>query len=88
MDKIIYELNQKILRWQNFYNCSIQFSKTCSQLVRKSKLNDDLFWLIWRWIKKRHINRDSRWLYNRYWKQSTSRRWIFFANQHTLIFYI
>ena len=88
MDKIIYELNQKILRWQKFYNCSIQFSKTCSQFDRKFKLNDDLFWLIWRWIKKRHRNRGSKWLYTRYWKKSTSRRWIFSANQHTLIFYI
>ena len=88
IDKIIYELNQKIFCWQKFYNCSIQFSKTCSQIDQKSKLNDDLFWLIWRWIKKRHINRGSKWLYNRYWKKSTSRRWIFFANQQTLIFYI
>lgn len=88
IDKIIYELNQKILRWQKFYNCSIQFSKTCSPLDRKFKLNDDLFWLIWRWIKKRHRNRGSQWLYTRYWKKSTSRRWIFSANQHTLIFYI
>lgn len=88
MDKIIYELNQKILRWQKFYNCSMQFSKTCSQFDRKFKLNDDLFWLIWRWIKKRHRNRGSKWLYTRYWKKSTSRRWIFSANQHTLIFYI
>ena len=88
MDKIIYELNQKILRWQKFYNCSSQFSKTCSQFDRKFKLNDDLFWLIWRWIKKRHRNRGSKWLYTRYWKKSTSRRWIFSANQHTLIFYI
>lgn len=88
MDKIIYELNQKILRWQKCYNCSIQFSKTCSQQDRKSKLNDDLFWFIWRWIKKRHRNRGSRWLYTRYWKKSTSRRWIFSAHQHTLIFYI
>lgn len=88
IDKIIYELNQKILRWQKFYNCSIQFSKACSQFDRKFKLNDDLFWLIWRWIKKRHRNRSSKWLYTRYWKKSTSRRWIFSANQHTLIFYI
>ena len=88
IDKIIYELNQKILCWQKFYNCSIQFSKTCSQIDQKSKLNDDLFWLIWRWIKKRHINRSSKWLYNRYWKKSISRRWIFSSNQHTLIFYI
>ena len=88
IDKIIYELNQKILCWQKFYNCSMQFSKTCSQIDQKSKLNDDLFWLIWHWIKKRHINRSSKWLYNRYWKKSTSRRWIFSSNQHTLIFYI
>lgn len=88
MDKIIYELNQKILRWKKFYNCSIQVSKTCSQFNQKSKLNDDLFWLIWRWMKKRHINRSSKWLYTRYWKKSTSRKWIFFANQHNLIFYI
>ena len=81
MDNIIFELNKKIFYWNKFYNCSIQFSKVSSQM------NDYLFWLIWYWLKKRHQNKASKWLYARYWKKSTYRQWIFSDSDHTLIFY-
>ena len=81
VDHVISELNKKILYWQKFYNCSIKLSETCSQM------NDYLFWLIWYWLKKRHRTRGAKWLYNRYWKRSSSRKWVFSDQNHTLIFY-
>ena len=82
IDHVISELNQKILYWQKFYNCSIKFSNG-----KAARMNDYLFWLIWYWLKKRHRTRSSKWLYNRYWKKSTYRKWMFSDNNYTLIFY-
>ena len=82
IDHVISEFNQKILYWQKFYNCSIKLSKD-----KAARMNDYLFWLIWYWLKKRHRTRSSKWLYNRYWKKSTYRKWRFSDNNYTLIFY-
>ena len=82
IDHVIYQLNQKILYWQKFYNCSIKLSKG-----QAARMNAYLFWLIWYWLKKRHRTRSSKWLYNRYWKKSISRKWRFSDNHYTLIFY-
>lgn len=81
IDITIYELNKKILYWQKFYNFSIESSNFWS------KMNNFLFWQIWFWIKKRYCNKTAQWLYNRYWKKSTSNKWIFSVNNETLIFY-
>ena len=82
IDKIVYGLNRKILNWQKFYNCSRNDSKTLS------KMNNYVFWRIWYWIKKRHLNKSSKWLYTHYWKKSESKKWTFSINNETLIFYI
>ena len=82
IDGIISELNKKIFYWQKFYNGSIKLSNG-----EAARMNDYLFWLIWYWLKKRHRNRGSMWVYNRYWKKSIYRRWTFSDNNHTLISY-
>lgn len=82
IDVIISELNKKIFYWQKFYNGSIKSSKG-----EAARMNDYLFWLIWYWLKKRHRNRGSKWLYNRYWKKSIYRKWQFTDHNQTLIFY-
>nr|AYC64098.1 hypothetical protein [Johnson-sea-linkia profunda] len=84
IDQIIFELNRKILYWQKFYNCSMKFSQTCSLM------NNFLFCQIWLWIKKRHRNKSSKWLYNRYWKSSTSlsstnHQWVFSVNNQKIL---
>lgn len=48
--------------------------------------NNYLFWKIWRWLKKRHRNKSSKWLYNRYWQKSTLNKWIFFMGSQGLPF--
>ena len=82
IDGIISELNKKIFYWQKFYNGSLQLSNG-----EAARMNDYLFWRIWYWLKKRHRNRGSMWLYNRYWKKSIYRKWIFSDNNYTLISY-
>lgn len=49
-------------------------------------VRDYLFWKIWYWIKKRHSQKNSKWLYDQYWSQSTSHQWIFSTSTETLRF--
>ena len=53
---------------------------------RKIYRNDYFFWQIWYWMKKRHKKRDIKWLYNYYWKKSTSKKWIFLVNEKIFVF--
>nr|QKS32273.1 hypothetical protein [Caulerpa lentillifera] len=75
VDKIILELNKKISIWRNFYN-----EPNLSKIM-----NDYFFWRIWYWLKKRHKNKGSKWLYEKYWNKSTSRKWILSSNHESLI---
>lgn len=76
VDKIIYELNKKIISWQKFYGYK-----------NNLKMNNFLFWRIWYWTKKRHKNKSAKWLYKYYWKKSKAKSWIFSMNNETLILY-
>nr|YP_009306401.1 hypothetical protein [Caulerpa cliftonii]AOP19305.1 hypothetical protein [Caulerpa cliftonii] len=73
IDQILLELNQKISIWRHFYNSS-------------KIMNDYFFWRIWFWLKKRHKNKGSKWLYKKYWNKSTSQKWIFSWNDQYLQF--
>nr|ACM51439.1 RT/G2 intron protein [Caulerpa filiformis] len=75
LDQIIFELNKKIHHWRNFYN-----EPNLSKIM-----NDYFFWRIWFWLKKRHKKKGSKWLYEKYWNQSTSRKWILSSNNEYLI---
>lgn len=79
VDEILYGLNRKIICWQKFYSCSMKLTYL--------QMNDFLFFQIWHWIRKRHRNKGSKWLYTRYWRKSTPKKWIFSANDETLVFY-
>ena len=76
LDQIIFELNKQIYSWSYFYNIS-PFSNF---------MNKYFFWRIWYWLKKRHRNKGSKWLYKKYWNKSTSQKWIFKSNNQYLIF--
>lgn len=76
LDQIILELNKQIHNWSYFYNISL-YSKF---------MNKYFFWRIWYWLKKRHQNKGSKWLYKKYWNKSTSQKWIFKSNNQYLIF--
>ena len=79
VDEILYGLNRKIICWQKFYSCSMKLTYL--------QMNDFLFFQIWHWIRKRHRKQSSKWLYTRYWRKSTPKKWIFSANDETLVFY-
>ena len=78
MDKVIIELNKKIINWQQYYAYTPELYKVWSEM------NYYLFWRVWRWCKKRHKNKGSKWIYNRYWKIKENKKWIFHTNNQYL----
>ena len=78
IDKAITKLNKKIFDWQSYYAYASNLPKTWSEM------NYYLFWRIWRWCKKRHKNKGSKWLYRRYWACQKDRKWVFHANNQYL----
>lgn len=78
IDKVINQLNKKIINWQSYYAYTPTLSKIWSEM------NYYLFWRIWRWCKKRHKNKGSKWLYQKYWRCSRNKKWIFHYNNQYL----
>ena len=74
IDSIITSLNKKIANWQAYYAYSPSIYKVWSEM------NYYLFWRIWRWCKKRHKNKGSKWLYSRYWSYKKGQKWVFNFN--------
>lgn len=78
IDKAIIKLNKKIVNWQYYYSYTPNLYKTWFEM------NYYLFWQVWRWCKKRHKNKGTKWLYNRYWSYNEKKKWIFHANRQYL----
>nr|YP_009130540.1 RT/G2 intron protein [Tydemania expeditionis]CEO91070.1 RT/G2 intron protein [Tydemania expeditionis] len=78
IDKIIYGLKRKINYWQR-----LSMGGTTKNNL---KTHEYLFWQLWLWIKKRHKNKNSKWLYNKYWKKSTLSQWVLCCNNEILVF--
>ena len=78
IDKVIITLNKKITNWQYYYSYTPNLYKIWSEM------NYYLFWQVWRWCKKRHKNKGTKWLYNRYWAYNEKKKWVFHANKQYL----
>ena len=78
MEEVIYRLNKKIINWQQYYS----YASNVYNIWRE--MNYYLFWRIWRWCKKRHKNKGSKWLYHRYWMSNENKKWLFHVNDQYL----
>nr|YP_009519374.1 hypothetical protein [Pseudocodium devriesii]AYC65368.1 hypothetical protein [Pseudocodium devriesii] len=81
LDKIIYNLKKKIWKWQHFYFFESQRTEFNDSLIQ---FNEFLLWQLWRCLRMRHKNKSFQWLYIRYWKDSTSQKWVFNVNTEKL----
>ena len=70
--KVIQELNRRIRGWVNFYRCLVS-----SRTFRA--LDALLFRSLWRWVRRRHPSKRSRWLKSQYFRQIGQRSWVFSA---------
>lgn len=77
IDKTINLLNKKIYNWQIYYSYASNLNKTWAEM------NYYLFWRIWKWCKKKHKNKGSKWVYKKYWSKKGKKEWVFhFNNQY------
>lgn len=75
--KVIQELNRRIRGWTGFYRCLVS-----SRAFRA--LDSQLFECLWRWIRRRHRSKRSRWLKSKYFRRIGTRSWVFSALRPTV----
>jgi len=67
---LIWKLNPIITGWANYH-------RSTAAKESFSKVDNDTFLSLWKWANRRHPNKSSRWIKNRYWKTDKHRAWIF-----------
>lgn len=58
--KLIKALNPILLGWVNYHRHVV--AKRCF-----SDISNYLFWQLWKWVRRRHGNKNKRWLIRKYW---------------------
>jgi len=72
--KMIRELNSVIRGWGNYHR------HICSKETF-SYVDNHIFEALWRWARRRHNNRNARWIRKHYFRKVGNRVWTFFATQ-------
>lgn len=71
-EELIGWLNTRIIGWANYYR-HVVAKKTFGYVDHK------IFWALWRWIKRRHSEKNTSWRIKKYFRSNKLRNWIFFA---------
>jgi RNA-directed DNA polymerase len=69
---LINELNPKIRGWANYHR----------HVVSKrtfNRVDHSIFYKLWQWARRRHPNKDPRWLKQKYFERHRGRDWFFFG---------
>jgi RNA-directed DNA polymerase len=74
--KMIWELSSVIRGWANYHR------HACSKITF-AYVDKCIFKNLWRWEKRRHPNRSTKWLRKRYFRTVGSHNWCFFATDKT-----
>jgi RNA-directed DNA polymerase len=69
-DDLIAMLNPIIRGWSNYH-------RTVVAKRIFSKMDKELFRLLWRWAGRRHGNKGRWWISRRYWKTEGKKHWVF-----------
>lgn len=67
---LISRLNPKIRGWTKYFSLA-----SASEIF--AKLDHLLFFKLWKWAKRRHPNKGSRWLVDKYWSRVGNNNWVF-----------
>ena len=76
--EIISMLNPVLRGWGNY------FRHVVSQVVFQ-KLDHWIWRLTWNWARRRHPQKNHRWIKERYFHQQAARKWVFRDDRHTLV---
>jgi RNA-directed DNA polymerase len=73
--ELIDELNPKIRGWAN-YHWHVVSKRTFTRVDR------EIFSRLWRWARRRHRDKNLRWLKEKYFEQHGLRNWSFVGEMH------
>jgi len=69
-EDVIDALNPVITGWANYHQPVVS-----SEIFKKL---DSIIWnMLWRWAKRRHPEKSSKWIADRYWYSEGNRNWVF-----------
>ena len=69
---LINQLNPILRGWANYHRHTVA-QQTFDRV-------DHLIWyMLWRWAKRRHPNKGARWIKDKYFKTQSTRKWVFSA---------
>lgn len=68
----INQLNPKLRGWANYY-------RHVSSSQAFATMDHEVFLAIWKWAKRRHPKKTSRWIRRRYFRQRGGRNWVFYT---------
>jgi RNA-directed DNA polymerase len=71
-EELIVWLNTRITGWANYYR-HVVAKKIFGYVDHK------IFWALWKWIKRRHSQKNTSWRIKKYFCNNKLRNWIFFA---------
>ncbi len=77
---LIRKLNPIIIGWSGYHQSAVSKETFC-------KLDHKLWNMLWTWAKRRHPDKSSRWIANRYWHKIGSRKWVFSSGKYVLKFF-
>ena len=72
--ELIAQLNPRIRGWANYYRHGVAKSTY-------SYVDEQIFTAIWRWVKRRHPEKNTQWLKKKYFRSQGLRNWIFYAKR-------
>jgi RNA-directed DNA polymerase len=68
--RLIEQLNPVIRGWAQYHRHVV--SKRAFSTVDQC-----IFWMLWRWAKRRHPNKSAKWIKKRYFSTHEARNWVF-----------
>ena len=75
-ENLIRLLNPKIRGWANYHKGTVAKETFV-------KVDHEVWKAVWQWAKRRHPNKESRWIKGRYFKTEGNRAWTFTASTKT-----
>ncbi len=75
-ENLIRLLNPKIRGWANYHKGTVAKETF-------AKVDHEVWKAVWQWAKRRHPNKELRWIKERYFKTEGNRAWTFTANIKT-----
>lgn len=77
VEGVVHQLNPVIWGWAGYY-------RACCASATFSTISHRLWQMTWRWAKRRHPNKTSQWVYERYYRRVGTRKWVFGTVRTTL----